>query len=70
MRLDLPEAGVPLTIRGGTAGWPSEPFVLGSLDRHRGVPLGRLRLLADSVDMKTPAAIAAGVLRCGRADRA
>jgi len=29
VRLDLPEAGVPLTIRGGTAGWPSEPFVLG-----------------------------------------
>ena len=29
VRLDLPQAGVPLTIRGGTAGWPSEPFVLG-----------------------------------------
>ena len=29
VRLDLPEAGVPLTIRGGTAGWPAEPFVLG-----------------------------------------
>lgn len=29
VRLDLPEAGAPLTIRGGTAGWPAEPFILG-----------------------------------------
>lgn len=29
MRLDLPEAQVPLVIRGGTATWDGEPFVLG-----------------------------------------
>ncbi len=28
-RLELPEAQVPLVIRGGTAGWESEPFILG-----------------------------------------
>ena len=28
-RLELPEAQVPLVIRGGTASWESEPFVLG-----------------------------------------
>lgn len=29
VRLELPEAQVPLVIRGGTAGWDAEPFVLG-----------------------------------------
>jgi hypothetical protein len=29
VRLDLPEAQVPLVIRGGAATWPGEPFVLG-----------------------------------------
>jgi hypothetical protein len=29
VRLDLPEGQVPLVIRGGTAGWPGEPFILG-----------------------------------------
>jgi hypothetical protein len=29
VRLDLPEAQVPLVIRGGAAGWDGEPFVLG-----------------------------------------
>ncbi len=29
VRLDLPEAQVPLVIRGGTATWDGEPFVLG-----------------------------------------
>ena len=29
IRLELPEAGQPLSIRGGTAGWPAEPFILG-----------------------------------------
>jgi hypothetical protein len=29
VRLDLPEAQVPLLIRGGTADWPGEPFILG-----------------------------------------
>lgn len=29
VRLDLPEAQVPLVIRGGAAAWDSEPFVLG-----------------------------------------
>ncbi len=28
-RLELQGATVPLTVRGGTAGWPAEPFVLG-----------------------------------------
>jgi hypothetical protein len=28
-RLELPEAMVPLTISGGTAGWDGEPFILG-----------------------------------------
>jgi hypothetical protein len=29
VRLDLPQAQVPLVIRGGTAAWDGEPFVLG-----------------------------------------
>lgn len=29
VRLSLPEPGTPLTITGGTATWPGEPFVLG-----------------------------------------
>jgi hypothetical protein len=29
VRLDLPDAQVPLVIRGGTAAWDGEPFVLG-----------------------------------------
>ena len=29
VRIDLPEGRVPLVIRGGTAGWPGEPFILG-----------------------------------------
>jgi hypothetical protein len=29
VRLDLPEAQVPLVIRGGAAAWAGEPFVLG-----------------------------------------
>ena len=29
VRLDLPESQVPLVIRGGTAAWDGEPFVLG-----------------------------------------
>ena len=29
IRLDLPEARVPLVIRGGAAAWDGEPFVLG-----------------------------------------
>ncbi len=29
MRLDILDAAGPLTITGGTAGWPGEPFVLG-----------------------------------------
>lgn len=29
VRLDLPDGRVPLVIRGGTAGWPAEPFILG-----------------------------------------
>ena len=40
VRLDLPEAGVPLTIRGGTAGWPSEPFVLGPWTDTEAFPWG------------------------------
>ena len=30
VRLDLPEAQVPLVIRGGTATWDGEPFILGA----------------------------------------
>jgi len=30
VRLDLPEARVPLVIRGGTAAWDGEPFILGA----------------------------------------
>jgi hypothetical protein len=30
VRLDLPEAQVPLVIRGGAAAWDGEPFVLGA----------------------------------------
>lgn len=40
VRLDLPEAGVPLTIRGGTAGWPAEPFVLGPWTDTEAFPWG------------------------------
>jgi hypothetical protein len=29
VRLVLPERGTPLTVTGGTASWPGEPFVLG-----------------------------------------
>ncbi len=29
VRLELPQAQVPLVIRGGTAGWDGEPFILG-----------------------------------------
>jgi hypothetical protein len=29
VRLELPDAHTPLLIRGGTAAWPGEPFVLG-----------------------------------------
>jgi hypothetical protein len=29
VRLELPDARTPLLIRGGTAGWPGEPFELG-----------------------------------------
>ncbi len=29
VRLALPESGTPLTITGGTATWPGEPFILG-----------------------------------------
>ena len=29
VRLALPDPGTPLTITGGTATWPAEPFVLG-----------------------------------------
>ncbi len=29
VQLALPERGTPLTITGGTASWPGEPFVLG-----------------------------------------
>ena len=29
IRLTLTETGTPLTVTGGTAGWPGEPFVLG-----------------------------------------
>jgi len=38
MRLDLPEAQVTLVIRGGTATWDGEPFVLG--DWHDTEPFG------------------------------
>ena len=40
VRLDLPEAGVPLSIRGGTAGWPSEPFILGPWSDTEAFPWG------------------------------
>ena len=29
IRLTLIDAGTPLTVTGGTAGWPGEPFILG-----------------------------------------
>jgi hypothetical protein len=39
-RLDLQGAAVPLTIRGGTAGWPAEPFVLGPWTDTEAFPWG------------------------------
>ncbi len=40
LRLDLPEAQVPLLVRGGTAGWPGEPFVLGAWHDTEAFPWG------------------------------
>ncbi len=40
MRLDLPEAQVPLVIRGGTAAWDGEPFVLGDWHDTEPFPWG------------------------------
>jgi len=39
-RLTLQDATVPLTVRGGTAGWPSEPFVLGPWTDTEAFPWG------------------------------
>lgn len=38
--LDLPEAQVPLVIRGGTAGWDGEPFILGEWRETEAFPWG------------------------------
>jgi hypothetical protein len=40
VRLDLPEAQVPLLVRGGTAGWPGEPFILGEWHDTEAFPWG------------------------------
>ena len=40
IRLELPEAGQPLSIRGGTAGWPAEPFILGPWSETEAFPWG------------------------------
>ncbi len=40
VRLDLPEAQVPLVIRGGTAAWGGEPFVLGDWHDTEPFPWG------------------------------
>ena len=39
-KLVLPEASVPLTIRGGTATWDGEPFILGPWDDTEAFPWG------------------------------
>lgn len=39
-RLELPDAGVPLLIRGGTAGWDGEPFILGEWHDTEAFPWG------------------------------
>jgi hypothetical protein len=38
--LDLPEAQVPLVIRGGTARWDGEPFILGDWTETEAFPWG------------------------------
>ena len=40
VRLSLQGATVPLTVRGGTAGWPAEPFVLGPWTDTEAFPWG------------------------------
>jgi hypothetical protein len=40
VRLTLQHATGPLTVRGGTAGWPSEPFVLGAWTDTEAFPWG------------------------------
>jgi hypothetical protein len=40
VRLDLPEAQVPLVIRGGTAAWDGEPFILGDWHDTEPFPWG------------------------------
>ena len=40
IRLTLTDGGTPLTVTGGTAGWPGEPFILGPWTNTEPFPWG------------------------------